>query len=851
MMSDKIYPAAFRRIAGSIAAAALVVATGAVAAQAPGAQSQVSAPEGYSLHQAFDFGGRVSNVYGSGAMYDTLVNQQSGPRVTGETFELRKLDEKKKGGLVDELTAFTTGIGGDPNNIARLNFTKGKLYDFSGLFRRDRQYFDYDLLGNPNIPYGQTLAIGPAAAPTGAFAWPQLRQSPFMFNTVRRMLDTNLTILPLSKVTFRAGYSQNIFQGPSLTPGGYFGVLSNDILTEEFQRLSTDKWTGAIDWKPIQGTKLSFEEQIDHFKNDSYFTLAPQYYNVQEADGTPVALLASYDTLTPYAASSCNAGYASILSAPQTPGGKPVVDPACSVIVNYTRFQPTRAIFPTEQFFLQSTSIKNVTMNGNVRYTNAKTNMPSYVETFNGLNKAVRQSIYSGYASAKREVIAVDYGIAWQLAKDFSLAEQISYSNVQQPGSANLTAETTYSVPTGTPATINYTGTLTKASATAAPEGMPGVGNAFSGFFGQKMTRNNLTATWDVAPNAILSLTWRYGSRTAHYQGAKYANDDDYEEDPVEVTIHENGGILNAAFRPVANWTINGSLELIYNDNVITPVAPRQTQHYNIRTGFKPKPWASFSAAYNDQERRNNTYNTQNDAGVVTYGPLGHEDHSRVFSLGADLNPNEHYGIEFNYAYTSVYTATNVCYNGLATALTNGAVAPGAAIQSGAYCAAVYGAHGSYIDYGPVKDFQDVPTQFGHVALALNPTDKLHAHLGYTVSSANGTRFFTDARDVNGSTVSTYQTPFADVSYALHKNLIWSGQYNYYGYGEGGQSGAQYCTTTSVIPNPAPAGWQPSAPVACSSLPNTAMNPSTPAYGFTAPRNFHANNVSLGLHYEF
>jgi len=26
---------------------------------------------------------------------------------------------------------------------------------------------------------------------------------------------------------------------------------------------------------------------------------------------------------------------------------------------------------------------------------------------------------------------------------------------------------------------------------------------------------------------------------------------------------------------------------------------------------------------------------------------------------------------------------------------------------------------------------------------------------------------------------------------------------------------------------------------------------SGPAYGFTAPRNFHANNVTAGVHYEF
>jgi hypothetical protein len=34
-----------------------------------------------------------------------------------------------------------------------------------------------------------------------------------------------------------------------------------------------------------------------------------------------------------------------------------------------------------------------------------------------------------------------------------------------------------------------------------------------------------------------------------------------------------------------------------------------------------------------------------------------------------------------------------------------------------------------------------------------------------------------------------------------------------------------------------------------STLPNTAL--SGPAYGFTAPRNFHANNVTVRVHYEF
>ena len=50
-------------------------------------------------------------------------------------------------------------------------------------------------------------------------------------------------------------------------------------------------FTGAVDWKPVQRTKLTFEEQIDHYKADSYFTMDPAYFTVQEADGTQLPCL--------------------------------------------------------------------------------------------------------------------------------------------------------------------------------------------------------------------------------------------------------------------------------------------------------------------------------------------------------------------------------------------------------------------------------------------------------------------------------------------------------------------------------------------------------------------------------
>ena len=358
-----------------------------------------------------------------------------------------------------------------------------------------------------------------------------------MFNTVRRMTDTNLTLLPLSTVTFRFGYSQNVMQGPSLTPSGN-SVAGQEVLLQEFQRNSTDDFTGAVDWKPNQGTKLTFEEQIDHYKGDSYFTMAPQYFTAQEADGTKVALLDSYQQFVPYgyststgafaASSNCNAtsmiNQSTILYA--NPSGLPIIDPACNVISSYYRSQPTREIFPTEIFRFQSTSVKNVSMNGDVRYTNANMNLPSYYDQFQGLDGTIRSIAFAGAASAKREVMAGDYGIVWQVTKTVSLEDQINYSNVRQPGSSEFTGGTDVVNALATGVTINSTTlsscvfttsttpTCTPAAAKAPSSALPGGSNPYGtplpAYFGQKFTTNNATVSWDATPRTTFSLTWQY-----------------------------------------------------------------------------------------------------------------------------------------------------------------------------------------------------------------------------------------------------------------------------------------------------------------------------------------------------
>jgi hypothetical protein len=201
--------------------------------------------------------------------------------------------------------------------------------------------------------------------------------------------------------------------------------------------------------------------------------------------------------------------------------------------------------------------------------------------------------------------------------------------------------------------------------------------------------------------------------------------------------------------------------------------------------------------------------------------------------------PNEHYGIDFNYAYSDVYAATNICYLNGATATLPGAV-PTATTT---LCPGVFARGSTTVlsDWGPVRDFMNAPTQYASVALTMSPVKSIHSNIGYRISDVSGSRFFNDARDVNGSLVSAYQSPFVNLAWTVHSGWIWKAEYNYYGYGEGGPSGSQYCSTSTTAT---------STVVPCTSL-SEPTGLTEGSAGMTAPRNFHANNVTLSMHYEF
>lgn len=773
---------------GTVLAAVLLTAAG-VAGQSPGSAAATHKADSaqtasgsespiertYSIRQSFDIGGHIAITYGSGAMYDTMVNTQSGPRMLEQTLEMHAFEGAGLP-LFDTLFEDSTGYGGDPENFTALRMSKGKIYDFNGMFRRSRQYFAYDLLGNPLIPAGDSATItGTGGASGYVYTFPQVEMAPHLFNTMRRMTDVNLTLFPVSRISVRGAYNQNIMQGPS-----YSSIhLSGEGLLLQNLRNSSDGYVIGMDWKPVTRTTFTYEEHITYLKLDTNWTLAPIGLNAKLAGGIPVSL--GFDALP---STNCF----STTSGPTTPATVSSTK-ACAGYIGYNRIAPTRTIFPTEEFRFQSGAIRNIAMTGRALYTSANMSMPSYYEYADGLqtrspNPSVPTgndviiSTITGSASARRIDTAANYGIVWQIDRAFSLSEQFDFLNFHQPSIGTLTESDQYG-----PAVLGATPVGTApAPVIISPRN----------FLGQKTESNAVVAAWDASSMLQISLGWRYRVRTLGYilslATDALANGRNYN-----YTDHQNSGLLNIALRPTALWRVNGTVETGWADATYVQIEPRQFQHYQIRTTYRPKDWATISGAYNDLERHNNASN------------IGYQAHFRSLAATASATPNEHYTFDVSYGYMNVYSRVLNCFGDpLGSQPADAVQAPAGTtcgnLPSGSGASEVYAWFGT--------SHYSAPTQYGTFALVLLPTKQFSSAFGYRVTSIGGTTETLNPLEQPGTLKSTYQSPYVNLALKLKPGWAVRGDWNYYGYGENG------------------------------------------APGPTAPRDFHGNVYTIGLHYE-
>ena len=184
-------------------------------------------------------------------------------------------------------------------------------------------------------------------------------------------------------------------EGPALSPS--YTILKYNALLRAVSAQRQRRLPGRDRLEAAQRHKISFEMQANHYKSDTFFTLDPNGFMVQEADGTP-AYLGNFTSFAPYGISvsaACNTtsmgtGYTSatnytILSPANKPGGLPIINPACAVVTSYSaRAHPH--LDADRNPALQSTAAsKNISMNGNVHYTRGTSDMPNYYESAQGL----------------------------------------------------------------------------------------------------------------------------------------------------------------------------------------------------------------------------------------------------------------------------------------------------------------------------------------------------------------------------------------------------------------------------------------------------------------------------------
>ena len=384
-----------------IAAAVALLSLGMLSGKALQAQDDTkkdSAPKHYYFSSgSIELGGHMVSNSGSESMWATMVNQQSGPRFLGETLRVHSTDTRKTP-FFDDMSLNSFGYGGDPYATTNLNMYKGKIYKLSADFRRNRSYFDYNLFSNSLIP--------PDAVP-----YVPILHSPHLMNIVRRSIGTDLTLLPLSRVSFRAGYWRTYTEGPGFSSN--VSKSNTNPLLDQAWRYSDDVWTGGFDFKPFRKTVLNYDQNVTYFKRDTSYKLDPGQLAFQLANGTPASQGLNIFTT---AANTC-----------LVDGTTNTIKDKCNGTLDYHRNEPIRTLFPTEQFRFVTTAIPNLSINGRMLYSSGSSEVDNYNEYYSGwsdssINTTGRNIIrYSGhgannhFASLRRINVSGAIGITTQV----------------------------------------------------------------------------------------------------------------------------------------------------------------------------------------------------------------------------------------------------------------------------------------------------------------------------------------------------------------------------------------------------------------------------------------------------
>ncbi len=755
----------------------------------------------YNVQQSIEVGYRTTYINGNTDTYDTFVNLGEGLRLFDYTLDMRSLDHN--GFLFDNLSFRNFGYGGDPNDVTRLRLDKNKWYDFRVLFRRDKNFWDYNLLANPLNPSTSTPAVG-------------IANSPHSLDLVRRMQDYNLTLLPQSRVKLRLGFSHDRDQGPGFftTDGGTISAFNENY------SYTTNSYRPGVDFRLLPKTTISYDQFLSYYKQDNVVTDNPQNSGYQLANGTPVDPGIIWSTNGPVEILPCTAP---IVTAPN------IFNPNCNGYLSYSQAGQPRNFMPTERLRFQSNYFKNFETSGSLGYSTANNSIANFNEIVNDYvtRNGSRGSTTGGPADAKRVSVNADWSGLYSVTDKFRILDSFRYDNWRTPGLWDTSETNIFGqmqpglVGLAQPQAIFSTATflsLCPAPYTAATcpnhtasSSADIVNGPTSSFLGQNIRSNTFELQYDFTPHLTGRIGYEYTNRTiadfsaTFYSGETYfpggtggtaANDyfaargdcatpsactetvDPTTGQLIALTfsgpaagndtsrniigISENTLLADFTARPMDTLRITGAFQFGYNDYSFTRISPRQVQSYKIHANYKARAWINLDGAVDIHENRDNV-STVNDI-----------EHDRTYSFVATLMPKSKVFFDLGYTYTDIYTQAQICYY-------DNAFGPPPATQ----CPASLGYTPPAI---PGLGTYSSKQHFLYGDITWKPAPRVTASVGYAGTFVGGNTLAIDPLQVPGTLAFNYQKPYARAVFDLGKGFSYRMTWNYYGYNGKGQA---------------------------------------------------------------
>jgi hypothetical protein len=730
---------------------AMLVLALAILPLAAGAQNTATPPQdsegvnraGYNFQQSMEFGYRFTDVSTHNgpddlSMFNTFVNLHQGPRVLEQTFSMRSLTNT--GVLFDNMYFSSFGWGGDSNNAARFRLEKNKFYNFNASFRRDQNFFNYDLLANPmNNP-----AAGLANFPVNF--------SPHSFQVTRRMADMNLTLMPESRFTVRMGYSRNRADGPSYTTNHEAG----DALMVQPWNTTYQQWNVGFDMKFIPRTNISFDQFLQYGKNDTNTLLDPST-GLGSVFTTPLAVPAGGFSavewgLIPTPSCILSTGYA------KTTG--------CSGYLAYNRYQRIRSTTPTSQLAFQSRPNSKIELTGRYSYSWMDATQ-NYHEAFNGLVTRTSEAAWVLDGPMNSQVItgSGDFGITLHLTDKLDLSNTFRFTNERAPSTTDF-AENILSVNKGVTASLTGCYTTPSSCTWSNPSMEP---EALTLHLNQNYKYDTTELSYNFTKAFGVRGGYRIGSRKIDYLTERGVENWD---------ITEHTGLMGAWFRPSRQLRANFEVELVSADGVDTRIVPKTQQHYRVRTTYQPIRALALTGTANILENKN-------DMAEVNY-----QGHNRNLGFTAAINPNRKFSLDISYNYNNYLQNSWMCF---VDGTTGGFVPPGTAAACPTngylYTSADYTWSGANPTARYMYDTYEGTNHSGSFTVQFQPVKRLNAILGYAFTKADGNTPQLNQVVGLGTLNYVYHQPVASISFQLQKNWWFNTYWNYDQYNEGSFTG--------------------------------------------------------------